>query len=98
MSIIALAIEETAAVVVQRVHTWIVLILVDTDFIVVILLRKGVIVCEYLFDTYCRLNTISKSIYIPYYRLYSIRKFRYLPICSKRLFPDIDWPEAILGT
>ena len=83
MTIIALAIEETAAVVVQRVHTWILLMLVDADFIVVILLRKGVIVCEYLFDTYCHLNTISRSIYIPYYRLYAIRKCICIPVCSK---------------
>ena len=81
--VIAVATEETTAVAVQRAETRIVLMLVDADVVVVILLRQGVIVCECLFDTYCHLNTITKSIYIPYYRLYAIRKFRHLPICSE---------------
>ena len=75
------------------VDTWIVLMLIDADFV---LLRNNFIVCECLFDTYCRLNTISRSRYIPYYCLYAIRKCRYIPVCSERLLPDIDWSEAIL--
>ena len=61
----AVPILETEAAAAQRVHMWIKLMLIDANDITVIVRRHWVVACEYLFDTFFCLHTISESDIFP---------------------------------